>query len=163
MATENTKSDSLSKMAEEIFALAKLSWRQRLASRKQGEEELTESQFLTLDTLNNAKSEPLSVGDIQRTIHVVPAQMSRIIRSLEGDFDAPLIRCELNQIDKRKIDVRMTSQGRAAYEQFRQSRLGRTIDILTGLGEQDRVDFIRICRHMRELYEKASTAQSESE
>ncbi|HTV49447.1 MAG TPA: MarR family transcriptional regulator [Phycisphaerae bacterium] len=163
MATDNPKSDSLAKMAEEIFALAKLSWRQRLASRKQGEEELTESQFLTLDTLHTAKGEPLSVGDIQRSIHVVPAQMSRIIRSLENDFDAPLIRCELNQIDKRKIDVRLTNQGRAAYEQFRQSRLGRTLEILTGLTEQDRVDFIRICRHMRELYEKATAEQAANE
>jgi len=161
--SENVKTESLNKMAEEIFAMAKLSWRQRLATRKQGEAELTESQFLTLDTLYGAKGEPLSVGDIQRTIHVVPAQMSRIIRSLESDFDAPLIRCELNQTDKRKIDVRLTKEGRSAYEEFRQSRLGKTIDLLAGLSEQDRVDFIRVCQHMRILYEKAEAQQAQSE
>jgi DNA-binding MarR family transcriptional regulator len=157
----HVKPDSLAQMAEEIFALTKLSWRQRIASRKQGEVELSESQFLTLDTLA-AKGEPLNVGEIQRSIHVVPAQMSRIIRSLENDFDSSLIHCELNQTDKRKIDVRMTHEGRKAYEQFRQSRLGKTIEILTGLPEQDRVDFLRICQHMRELYEKAQADETET-
>ena len=115
--TDHHPDESLKKMADEIFSLTKISWRQRLAARHLGEEELSESQFLTLDCIVT-RGEPQTVGDLQRAIHVVPAQMSRIIRSLENDFDAPLIRCELNQEDKRKIDVRLTDDGRTAYSDF---------------------------------------------
>ena len=100
--TDRHTDESLRKMADEIFGLTKMSWRQRLASRHQGEEELSESQFLTLDSIVT-RGEPQTVGDLQRAIHVVPAQMSRIIRSLENDFDDPLIRCELNQEDNAKL------------------------------------------------------------
>lgn len=150
---DRTTDESIRKMAEEIFDLTKLSWRQRLASRHLGEEELSESQFLTLDGIVT-RGEPQTVGDLQRAIHVVPAQMSRIIRSLENDFDAPLIRCELNQEDKRKIDVRLTDAGRAAYSEFVRSRIGRTLELLSQLEQTDRLDFIRVCGQMRKLYDR---------
>ena len=150
--TDHRPDESLKKMADEIFSLTKMSWRQRLATRHLGEEELSESQFLTLDGIVT-RGEPQTVGDLQRAIHVVPAQMSRIIRSLENDFDAPLIRCELNQEDKRKIDVRLTDDGRTAYSDFISSRIGRTLELLGRLTEKDRLDFIRVCGQMRKLYE----------
>lgn len=150
---DRTTDESIRKMAEEIFDLTKLSWRQRLASRHQGEEELSESQFLTLDSIVT-RGEPQTVGDLQRAIHVVPAQMSRIIRSLENDFDSPLIRCELNQEDKRKIDVRLTDAGREAYSEFVRSRIGRTLELLSQLEQTDRLDFIRVCGQMRKLYDR---------
>jgi DNA-binding MarR family transcriptional regulator len=150
---DRTTDESIRKMAEEIFDLTKLSWRQRLASRHQGEEELSESQFLTLDGIVT-RGEPQTVGDLQRAIHVVPAQMSRIIRSLENDFDSPLIRCELNQEDKRKIDVRLTDAGREAYSEFVRSRIGRTLELLSQLEQTDRLDFIRVCGQMRKLYDR---------
>jgi DNA-binding MarR family transcriptional regulator len=97
---------------------------------------------------------PQNVGDLQRGIHVVPAQMSRLIRSLENDFDSPLIRCELNREDKRKIDVHITEAGRTAYLDFVKSRISRTLDILRQLPEKDRLDFKRICGQMRTLYDR---------
>ncbi len=151
--TDHRPDESLKKMADEIFSLTKMSWRQRLATRHLGEEELSESQFLTLDCIVT-RGEPQTVGDLQRFIHVVPAQMSRIIRSLENDFDAPLIRCELNQDDKRKIDVRLTPDGRTAYSDFISSRIGRTLELLSRLTEKDRLDFIRVCGQMRKLYDR---------
>ncbi|MGC8541225.1 MAG: MarR family winged helix-turn-helix transcriptional regulator [Phycisphaerae bacterium] len=151
--TDHRPDESLQKMADEIFSLTKMSWRQRLATRHLGEEELSESQFLTLDCIVT-RGEPQTVGDLQRFIHVVPAQMSRIIRSLENDFDAPLIRCELNQEDKRKIDVRLTPDGRTAYSDFISSRIGRTLELLSRLTEKDRLDFIRVCGQMRKLYDR---------
>ena len=64
MSTSPGTSSSLDQMAEEVFALTVLSWRQRLASKPQTSE-LSESQFLTLDTLIRS-SELLTVGEIQR-------------------------------------------------------------------------------------------------
>ena len=147
-------SNSLGQMAEEIFSLTIMSWRQRLAS-KQQQDELSESQFLTLDTLIRvAGGGPLNVGEIQRTISVLPAQMSRIIRSLESGFDKPLIHCELNQTDKRKINVALTAEGKRVYNDFRTARLAKTLDILQYLSDADRQEFVRICRHIRELYQQ---------
>ena len=146
-------------MAEEIFALTVLAWRERLASRQRSEvTDLSESQFLTLDTLVRAPS-ILTVGEIQRTIGVLPAQMSRIIRSLESNFDKPLIKCELNPHDKRKIDVTLTTEGRKTYEEFRDARLSKTVQILTGLPERDRLEFVRICREIKLLYKAPLTTE----
>jgi len=153
MTTDDPNKHALHTMAEEIFAITVLSWRDRLANRNTANE-LSESQFLTLDMLAKAKTKTLTVGELQRAIGVLPAQMSRIIRSLEAGFDKPLIRCELNQTDKRKIDVSLTSAGRGMYEEFRTARLAKTTELLANLPENDRHEFVRICREIRELYRK---------
>jgi len=142
---------SLEKMAEEIFLLTVESWRNQVASKKEGELDLSESQYLTLDALYAAAG-ALHVGEIQRGIGVLPAQMSRIIRSLESGFDKPLIRCELNQADKRKIDVHITAEGKAYFEAYRGQRLRRTVVVLDKLSEEDREDFVRVCGRIRELH-----------
>jgi len=145
---------SLDQMAEEIFALAVMSWRARVASKQRSTVELSESQYLALDVLVEATAggDPVTVGEIQRSIGVLPAQMSRIVSSLQTGFEKPLIRCDLNQSDRRKIDVSMTSEGRAAYDGFRQSRIVKTVEMLKGLPDKDRQEFVRICRRIRELY-----------
>lgn len=153
---DTTASDSLSQMAEEIFALTVMSWRQRITSRQSDASELSETQFLTLDSLVNAGSS-LTVGEIQRSIGVLPAQMSRIIRSLESGFAKPLIQCVLNTTDKRKIDVTLSALGKRLYDEFRGARLAKTVDILQHLTDHDRQEFIRICRLIRPTYETSSS------
>ena len=146
-------STSLEQMAEEIFALTVMGWRQRLS--KAHTTELSESQYLTIETLVNARG-TLTVGEIQRAIGVLPAQMSRIIRALESSsgsnaFDKPLIRCELNQSDKRKIDVHLLPEGRRIFDEFRMAYLTKTVDVLKNLADKDRTEFVRICRRIREV------------
>ncbi len=150
---EENDQNSIYAMAEEIFALTIVAWKERLKSRRGRAEELSEAQFLTLESLVQSPQNQ-TVGDILRTIAVAPAQMSRIIRSLEEDFDQPLVACELNRDDRRKIDVLITDHGRKLYEEFRDSRLTRTRELLAELSETDRRDFIRVCGKMRELYNK---------
>ena len=152
MPQENDK-NSINAMAEEIFALTIVAWKERLRARRGQGEELSEAQFLTLETLMQSPQNQ-TVGDILRTIAVAPAQMSRIIRSLEEDFDHPLVACELNRDDRRKIDVLITDYGRKLYEEFRDSRLARTREMLAELPDADRNDFIRVCGKMRELYNR---------
>src|SRR5437764_435119 len=67
---------------------------------------LKEFEFLTLAVLHT--HERMIVGEIQRILGVLPAQMSRIIRSLENR-QTPLIECQINPHDKRKVDVRLTA------------------------------------------------------
>lgn len=137
-------SEPLLRMSEEVFALHLLYWRTRVA--KGSAAELSETQFLTLDILN--KSGLQNVGDLQRAIGVLPAQMSRVIRALESNFDSPLIRCELNAQDKRKIDVTITDAGKKAYDDFRQAKITKLSAIIEQLTPDDQQQLVRICREM---------------
>jgi DNA-binding MarR family transcriptional regulator len=145
--------DSIHEMAQEIFELTKLSWIARNKSRDKSEYDLGESEFLTLDLLT--REEPLSVGEIQRHIGILPAQMSRVVRSLEGKYDKPLIHCNINPVDKRKIDVRLTPAGRRAHQSFLKARIEQSAVIMRDLPDRDRFEFIRILRDIRQMISKA--------
>lgn len=157
MTTDTPHSTSLQDMAEEIFGLTIMAWRDHIASRGLAAE-LSESQFLTLDFLQHQS--PATVGEIQRAINVLPAQMSRIIRSLEANFDKPLICRELNQQDKRKIDVTVTPEGFRVYHDFRNNKLAKTQDILAHLPDHDRTEFVRICKQIKTLYQLAKPSET---
>ncbi len=138
--------DSLEAMAEEMFELSKLASALR-SRRPGGQTDLTESEFLTLDQV--VKHESLTIGEIQRSIGVVPAQMSRIIRGLEGRACGAYITCSINPDDRRRIDVHITDAGRQAYTAYRTSRTASMRESLGALAEADRQHFMRIARLMR--------------
>ena len=144
--------DSIREMALEIFELTKLSWIARNKSKDKSEYDLGELEFLALDQLT--RQEPQSVGQIQRHIGILPAQMSRVIRSLESKYDKPLIRCGINPNDKRKIDVHLTSAGRKALQTNLTSRIEQTSSIILDLPQNDRAEFIRILRSIRNTIAK---------
>src|SRR5205807_8664244 len=86
--------------------------------------DLKEVEFLTLSLLQS--NGILIVGDIQRVLGILPAQMSRVIRSLENRND-PLIECRINPRDKRKIDVCLTPTGERSVAEYQGVRVGRLI------------------------------------
>jgi DNA-binding MarR family transcriptional regulator len=96
--------------------------------------DLKDIEFLTLTILNSQGT--MIVGDIQRLLGVLPAQMSRIIRSLEAR-DRPLIACRINPHDKRKIDVCLTAPGEKALADYREHRVRAIADLLRRLPEDD--------------------------
>src|SRR5437763_310416 len=96
--------------------------------------DLKDIEFLTLTILSGHGT--LIVGDIQRLLGVLPAQMSRVIRSLEGR-DRPLISCRINPHDKRKIDVFLTAAGDKALAEYRECRVRGIADLLRHLPEDD--------------------------
>ena len=130
-------------MAEEVFALSKLvsTARSRQAA---GPDDLPESEFIALDIL--FKEQPLTIGEIQRRIGVVPAQMSRIIRALENREGGAYIKCRINADDRRRVDVSLTGEGEKAHQAYRESRFSSMLQILSGLEPDDRIQFIRILR-----------------
>jgi DNA-binding MarR family transcriptional regulator len=103
--------------------------------------DLKEIEFLTLSLLH--KREKLIVGDIQRQLGVLPAQMSRIIRALETR-DRPLIACRINPQDKRKIDVALTPAGMAAFQEYQAARVRTISSLLNHLGDDDLNDLQRL-------------------
>lgn len=142
------KRRQLEELSEEILELTKLTSRARAASRRDDAvEALTETEHLTLDLLNKHGS--MTVGEIQKAIGVLPAQMSRVIRALEQKGDDPHIACQINPDDRRKIDVSLTLAGRKAFETYRSARLAMTMQILQILSPSERDEFMRILRKIQ--------------
>jgi DNA-binding MarR family transcriptional regulator len=110
--------------------------------------DLKEVEFLTLTLLS--QSDSLIVGEIQRQLGVLPAQMSRIIRALE-DRDRPLIACRINPNDKRKIDVTLTPTGRAAFQEYQASRIRNIVNLLAKLPDDDLEDLSRVLEKINDL------------
>ena len=109
------------------------------ARRRSGD--LKEVEYLTLALLQ--QNQLMIVGEIQRLLGVLPAQMSRIIRSLE-DRERPLIGCRINPSDKRKIDVCLTPAGDKALQDYRMPRIRGIADLLARLSEEDLEELSRL-------------------
>lgn len=144
------KRKQLEQLGLEIFELSKMASQARAQARRDGVETLTETENLTLDLLS--KRETMSVGEIQKEIGVLPAQMSRIVRALEDKGEKGYIACAINPDDRRKIDVSITPAGRKALETYRSERMGTIMRILAHLQGSERDEFMRLMRRIRELF-----------
>jgi DNA-binding MarR family transcriptional regulator len=138
----------LEQLAEEIFGLSNLASRVRARARGSAVEMLTETEHLTLDMLERHGA--MTVGQIQKGIGVLPAQMSRIIRALEDKSGSPFIECAINPDDRRKIDVALTAEGRKALASYQSARIASILGILSILDPAERDDFMRILRKIRD-------------
>lgn len=138
-------------MVSEIFELYRVIAAAR-SRHPSGPDDLSETEFLTLDTL--FKAQPLTIGEVQKRIGVVPAQMSRIVRSLEKQGGKGYVTCEINADDRRRIDLSLTDDGRDAYEKYRNMRLSSMREVLAVLAPEDRFQFMRMMRQLRTAFEK---------
>jgi len=134
-------------MVAEVFELMKIASTARARARAGTGEEVSEPEFLTLDTL--IQQEPQTVGQIQKTIGVLPAQMSRIIRSLEHKNAGAYVTRTINPDDRRRVDLRLTSSGRRAHQDYSAARIGFVTGLLNDLTPSDREQFMNIVRKMR--------------
>jgi DNA-binding MarR family transcriptional regulator len=138
MATDT--GDQLALIARELFELVTHITMAALRGRRRSED-LKELEFLTLTILQDQGT--MIVGDIQRLLGVLPAQMSRIIRALENG-DKPLIACRINSSDKRKIDVCLTEFGEKTLLEYQNVRVARIGKLLSNLCEEDQEDLLRV-------------------
>ena len=116
--------------------------------------DLKEIEYLTLAILQDRGT--MIVGDIQRLLGVLPAQMSRVIRSLESR-QWPLIACRINSNDKRKIDVGLTEAGEKALMEYQGVRIRRIAQLLRDLAEEDQESLIHLLEKVRTLLERSSS------
>jgi DNA-binding MarR family transcriptional regulator len=150
----------LEELAEEVFELATLSSMARARGRGGNaapDLQLSETEFLALEAI--AKAGTVTVGEIQKAIGVLPAQMSRIIRSLETKGGGAFVKRAINQSDKRKVDISLSKAGHSAHHAYRDARLTMTVEILSNLNQEDRDTFMRILRYMRTLVAKRLEAR----
>jgi DNA-binding MarR family transcriptional regulator len=129
----------LDDVAHELFQLVTQICLSTLRGRRRGGE-LKEVEFLTLSLLQSNGT--MIVGEIQRLLGILPAQMSRVIRSLENR-DRALIQCRINPRDKRKIDVCLTNHGEKVLLEYQSSRVGSIVERLQNLSEDDQEELIR--------------------
>lgn len=119
----------------------------RSRARKSDPEELSETEFLALDLL--VKNGTMNVGEIQREIGVLPAQMSRLMRALEGKGVGSLVECRINEDDRRKVDVTLSDVGRKEWQEYRDARRQTNIEFLEHLDPADREGLMRGIRSFR--------------
>lgn len=142
---------TLDAMALEIFELYRLVAIAR-SRRPAGPDELSETEFLTLDLLE--KEQPLTIGEVQKRIGVVPAQMSRIVRSLEISGGKAFVACNINAKDRRRVDISLTPAGTSALENYRAVRMGTMYQVLKALKPDDRIKFMGLLRDIRGAFQK---------
>jgi DNA-binding MarR family transcriptional regulator len=128
----------LDDIAQELFQLVTQICLSTLRGRRRGGE-LKEVEFLTLSLLQARGT--MIVGDIQKLLGVLPAQMSRVIRALENR-DRPLIQCRINPRDKRKIDVCLTAYGEMLLLEYQSRRVSRIVERLQTLSDDDQDELI---------------------
>jgi len=133
---------SLDRLADQMTDLQILFWMMRHKRRIADPHDLTEPEFMVLDMLT--RQERSTVGQLQKALDVQPAQMSRIIRSLENKGAKRLVECQLNDSDKRRIDVVITEAGRSAQRDYRTLRRQANLDILADLAPADIKDVSRL-------------------
>jgi DNA-binding MarR family transcriptional regulator len=113
--------------------------------------DLKEVEFLTLSILHQHGT--MIVGDIQRLLGVLPAQMSRIIRALET-HPRPLINCRINPQDKRKIDVCLTATGEKALQEYEAHRIQNILEILQKYPEEELDGLDQVLTKLHETVER---------
>jgi DNA-binding MarR family transcriptional regulator len=142
----------LEETARDLFEVVTQLGLTALRSRRRSGD-LKEVEFLTLAILQEHGT--MIVGDIQRLLGVLPAQMSRIIRSLENR-PQPLIACQINPRDKRKVDVCLTPIGQKALADYQAFRTDRLVELLRDLPEQEQEDLNRLVDKLHGLLERGA-------
>jgi DNA-binding MarR family transcriptional regulator len=126
-------------------------------ARRRNSSDLKEMEFMTLAALHQHQT--MIVGDIQRILGVLPAQMSRIIRSLESR-STPLVACQINPKDKRKIDVQLTPAGEQVLAEYVLPRVRAISDLLSHLNDEERESLGHLLDRLHSLTDAADQAIS---
>jgi DNA-binding MarR family transcriptional regulator len=117
--------------------------------------DLKEIEYLALALLQDRRT--MIVGDMQRLLGILPAQMSRVIRSLEAR-QWPLIQCRINPQDKRKIDVGLTEAGEKALLEYQGIRVRRIAELLHDLSDEDQGSLVHVLDKMRNSLENPAAS-----
>ncbi len=142
--------ESLERLAQDVFALVKYFALTGPRGRRQPGH-LKEGEFLTLVLLQERGT--MTVGQLQRELGVLPAQMSRFVKGLE-QRDPPYILGRVNLDDKRKIDCSLTPAGVKVLNDYRQARVSRILEVLRELDEEDVEHLAVIVEHIRAVLQR---------
>ncbi|MCH7991698.1 MAG: MarR family transcriptional regulator, partial [Gemmatimonadetes bacterium] len=95
------------------------------------------------------KTEVVTVGELQKSIGILPAQMSRLLRGLEDKSGTGLVASSINPQDRRKVDVTITDDGAGCDDPEILRTVGSTTSDLhrelRGRFGHGLIDFICLC------------------
>ena len=148
---------TIQELALQIFDLTRRTWFESQHEKFKGGYDLSESEFLALDALEDA--EAMTVGQLRKHVGVLPAQMSRVLKALEQRYDEKLVICSINPQDKRKIDVSITPKGRRAVDAYRRSKIKASVDALDSLTDRDLANLSTILTKIGRVFEEADTRE----
>jgi len=152
-----TRDDTIQQLALQMFELTRRTWFESQREKFKGGYDLSESEFLTLDALEDVTS--MSVGELRKHVGVLPAQMSRVLKALEQRYDEKLVICSINPEDKRKIDVSITPKGRRAVNAYRRAKIKASIDALHSLSDQALVSLSEIMVKIGRAYDRPKSSR----
>jgi DNA-binding MarR family transcriptional regulator len=136
------RDEAIRQLALQMFEMTKNMWVKSQREKFKGGYDLSESEFLALDALEDVAS--LSVGELRGRVGVLPAQMSRVLKALEQRYDEKLVLCTINPKDKRKIDVAIAPRGRRAVASYRRAKIMAGTGALRSLSAKDLTFFSRM-------------------
>ncbi|MBL7140344.1 MAG: MarR family transcriptional regulator [Planctomycetes bacterium] len=151
------RDDAIQQLALQMFELTRRTWFESQREKFKGGYDLSESEFLALDALEDVTS--MSVGELRKHVGVLPAQMSRVLKALEQRYEEKLVICSINPEDKRKIDVSITPKGRRAVNAYRRSKIKTSIEALHSLSDQDLVCLSEIMTKIERAYDRPKSGR----
>ena len=151
------RNEAIQQLAFQMFDLTRRTWYESQREKLKGGYDLSESEFLALDALEDAES--MSVGELRKHVGVLPAQMSRVLKALEQRYDEKLVICSINPQDKRKIDVSIAPKGRRAVDAYRRSKFKASVDALESLTDRDLANLSAILTKIGRAFDEADVQQ----
>ena len=148
---------AIKQLALQIFDLTRRTWFESQPEKFKGGFDLSESEFLALDALEDLES--MTVGQLRKHVGVLPAQMSRILKALEQRYEEKLVICSINPQDKRKIDVSITPKGRRAVDAYRRSKIKASVDALDSLTDRDLANLSAILTKIGRAFDEADARE----
>lgn len=115
---------------------------------------LTLPQFLILSFLNERGE--LKMTDLAHFMQVSTAAMTGIVdRLVEARYAVRIF----DPTDRRIIKIRLTSKGAVLVKKIGQERRQMIMNIFGKISEDDRMDYLRIITHIKEILTKADPEQ----
>jgi len=151
------RDEAVQQLAFQMFDLTRRTWYESQREKFKGGYDLSESEFLALDALEDVES--MSVGELRKHVGVLPAQMSRVLKALEQRYDEKLVICSINPLDKRKIDVSIAPKGRRAVDAYRRSKFKASVDALESLTDRDLANLSAILTKIGRAFDEADATQ----
>lgn len=151
------RDEAIQQLAFQMFDLTRRTWYESQREKFKGGYDLSESEFLALDALEDVES--MSVGELRKHVGVLPAQMSRVLKALEQRYDEKLVICSINPLDKRKIDVSIAPKGRRAVDAYRRSKFKASVDALESLTDRDLANLSAILIKIGRAFDEADATQ----
>lgn len=93
---------------------------------------------------------PVSISDVQSKLHISKPAVSQMLNTLE---QKGYIQREIDQLDRRKIAVRITDEGQIMLKKTREFADHSLDQIITRFGVENTESLIRLLTHLAEISE----------